>query len=254
MRTLHLTNPLMHGADVKKAQVLLIKNGYLAVGEDDGYFGTATGIACERAKYYKGYTKADIKPTYGDMLNGFLTGTKLPKDYQVRADNRKGQTFVEFEQNALRQKILLMAQWGVANSHDIHYETRRPIDGINHPYHLPIYTDCSGFVTLCYNWAKVPDPNGRKYDGEGWTGTLLQHLKPVAQNIVKIADLVVFGNYPGHHVALIAAGPTTNPVLVSHGNEDGPIYVKFLDEKAAQPSGVHWLTLPSWDLPALMDF
>ncbi|MHB8469552.1 MAG: Hint domain-containing protein [Gaiellaceae bacterium] len=35
---------------------------------------------------------------------------------------------------------------------------------------LPLTTDCSGFVTLCYHLAGAPDPNGRGYDGQGWTG------------------------------------------------------------------------------------
>ena len=36
------------------------------------------------------------------------------------------------------------------------------------PGHLPVSCDCSAFVTLCYFWAGAPDPNGLKFDHEGY--------------------------------------------------------------------------------------
>ena len=68
------------------------------------------------------------------------------------------------------------ASWGVVHEAEIHYGQLRPIDGLATPHKLPLATDCSGFVTLCYKWAGAPDPNGRGYDGYGYTGTLLQHM------------------------------------------------------------------------------
>lgn len=38
-----------------------------------------------------------------------------------------------------------------------------------------VYIDCSAFVTLAYKAAGAPDPNGRGYDGSGYTGTLWAH-------------------------------------------------------------------------------
>lgn len=249
MRTLHLTNPLMHGADVKAAQTLLAKHSFLATTDVDGYFGSHSAQACERAKFRLGYAVADIKPTYGDQLNGYLKGTvKLPADYQKRADARKSTTYAEFEILAIRHKIVTIAQWGVRNEPDIHYEQRRPIDGIDDPYKLPLHTDCSGFVTLCYQWANAPDPNGKGFIGLGYTGTLLQHMKHIMKSMIMIGDLVVYGNFPGHHVAVIVAGPASDPLLVSHGEEKGPEYIRNSEEQKYQPTPANWLTLTNWGI------
>lgn len=246
-RTLHLTNPLMHGSDVRAAQTLLHKHNFLAASDIDGSFGPHSAHACEVAKFRLGYAAINIKPTYGETLNGFLSGkTVLPKEYKGREAARANTSYLEFEELALRHKIVTVAQWGIHNNPSIHYEQSRPIDGTNHPYKLPLYTDCSGFVTLCYEWAGAPDPNGRGFDGLGYTGTLLQHMHQIMQSQVKIADLVVWGNYPGHHVALVMGGPINDPLLASHGKEIDPHDIHFRAESRFQPAAVHWLRLPQW--------
>jgi hypothetical protein len=246
MRTLHLANPLEHGPDVRRAQTVLHKHGYLDASDVDGSFGPHSAHASELAKYKLGYPAIAIKPTFGDQLNGYLTGKlALPKDYQEREHARAGVPYVVFEQQALRAKIATIAHWGVANTGQIHYQQRRPIDGINHPYQLPLYTDCSGFVTLCYHWAGAPDPNGRGYDGLGFTGTLLQHMKSIMKSQVKIGDVVVYGAYPGHHTCLVVEAGG-DPLLVSHGSENDPHFIRHSVESQYQPHVVTWLRLPEW--------
>ena len=104
---------------------------------------------------------------------------------------------------------------------------------------LPLTTDCSGFVTLCYFLAGAPDPNGLAYDGEGWTGTLLRHMTQIAEP--SAGDVVVFGAYPGHHAAIVLARGD-DPLLASHGQERGPVEVRFSTESRVQPDGVAWLS------------
>lgn len=245
-RTLHLANPLMHGPDVRAAQQTLHNHGFLAKTDIDGSFGPHTASACTLAKYKLGYPSAAIKPTYGDQLKGYLTGKlKLPRDYQERERARSGVSYIVFEQQALRQKIKSIALWGVANTAAIHYEQKRPIDGINHPYELPLYTDCSGFVTLCYRWAGAPDPNGRSFDGLGFTGTLLQHMHAIMLSQVKVGDVVVYGAYPGHHTCVVIE-PGADPLLVSHGQEGDPREIRHSVEARYQPNHVTWLRLPEW--------
>jgi len=55
---------------------------------------------------------------------------------------------------ALRSKIVSHANRGVRNRAQIHYLQLRPIDGIGQPRKLPLSTDCSGWVTDCYNWSQ----------------------------------------------------------------------------------------------------
>ncbi len=89
--------------------------------------------------------------------------------------------------------------------------------------------------------ASFADPNGRGYDGQGWTGTLLRHMTEIAQDDVQAGDLVVWGDYPGHHVALVLE-PGDDPLLCSHGQERGPLEIRFTDECRYQPPIVAWLS------------
>jgi hypothetical protein len=137
----------------------------------------------------------------------------------------------------IRQKIVTAARWGIENEPRIHYGEIRPIPlGRT----LPLRTDCSGFVTLCYFLAGAPDPNGRDYDGSGYTGTLLGWLRAIAPLDAKRGDLVVWGTYPGRHVALVLE-PGDDPLLCSHGSERGPLAIRFSDESRYQHAPVVWL-------------
>lgn len=104
---------------------------------------------------------------------------------------------------------------------------------------LPLTTDCSGFVTLCYYLAGAPDPNGLGYSGQGWTGTLLRHL-PELDGPPRAGDIAVFGAYPGRHCALVLRGGA-DPLLASHGMERGPIAIACSAESAIQQTRPTWL-------------
>jgi cell wall-associated NlpC family hydrolase len=137
----------------------------------------------------------------------------------------------------IRQKIVTAARWGIGNELRIHYVEVRPIPlGRT----LPLTTDCSGFVTVCYFLAGAPDPNGRGYDGTGYTGTMLGWLPRTRRGDAQRGDLVVWGAYPGRHVAIVLE-PGDDPLLCSHGSERGPLAIRYSDESAFQPSTVAWL-------------
>lgn len=121
----------------------------------------------------------------------------------------------------IRQRIVAWAKWGVAHEPQIHYQQRRPVDGLSTPGKSPLYTDCSGFVTLCYKWASAPDPNGGGYGGTIYTGTLLRHCSPIRESQLLPGDLVVFGGGAGSHV-VVMVGAGANGLVVSHGSEHAP--------------------------------
>jgi cell wall-associated NlpC family hydrolase len=135
-----------------------------------------------------------------------------------------------------RAKIVAAARWGIAHEPRIHYGQIRPMPLART---LPLTTDCSGFVTLCYFLAGAPDPNGLGYSGEGWTGTLLHHLHGVDDPLA--GDVVVWGAYPGRHCAIVLE-PGEDPLLCSHGAERGPIAIRFSEESKWQPAEHVWLT------------
>ena len=137
----------------------------------------------------------------------------------------------------VRQKIVAAARWGIANEPRIHYGEIRPVP-LGRA--LPLTTDCSGFVTLCFHLAGAPDPNGLGYSGQGWTGTLLQHLDEIEAGSARRGDVVVWGAYPGRHCAIVLE-PGADPLLASHGQERGPIAIRYIDECRFQPARVTWL-------------
>ena len=141
----------------------------------------------------------------------------------------------------MRDQIVAFARWGIENEPQIHYQQLRPMDGLDQPQKLPLQTDCSGFATLCYKWAGAPDPNGCDFNGTGFTGTMLKSCRHVLKAAAKPGDLVIWGDYPGHHVCLmLEAG--NDPLLVSHGQEKGPFAIRFSEECKYQPTPVSFLS------------
>lgn len=142
---------------------------------------------------------------------------------------------------SLRDAIVDNARWGADHEPQIHYtQAAGRMDAVHSPRHLPLHTDCSAFVTFCYSWAGAPDPNGRGYDGTGYTGTLLDHLEHISKDELQPGDLVVFGPYPGDHVVIVV-DDAADPLTVSHGQEKGPILIRLSREVAAHRAPVVYL-------------
>jgi hypothetical protein len=240
VRTLGLTTPYMHGPDVREAQTLLAHNHYgnFHPGAPDGQYGPLTAAATERAKIALGFPDNEHNHLYDPALRGFLEGSPLPHDYEER---RKAHLRAKHSVAGVRERIVANGRWGVEHEPQIHYRESRPIDGLGHPHKLPLTTDCSGFVTDCYQWAGAPDPNGNNYNGQGYTGTMLSHCRHIPASAVQPGDLVVWGPFPGEHVALVIE-PGGDPLLVSHGQESGPLSIRFSVESAAHHQPATWLT------------
>ncbi len=234
-RMLHLANPLLSGPDVEELQTQLAPYHPGAV---DGLYGPATAAAVERAKWALGYPDASCNGAAEPKLVAYLQGLPLPPDFEAR---RRARRHDAAKSSTVREQIVANATWAVAHEADIHYLQLRPIDGLHHARRLPLHTDCSGFATLCYAWAGAPDPNGLGYSGQGYTGTMLQHMTAVPLDAVQPGDLVVWGAPPGDHVAVVLEGGP-DPLVCSHGSERGPVEVRFSVESRAQPAPATWLS------------
>jgi len=136
----------------------------------------------------------------------------------------------------VRTLITAEASWGIQHTAGIHYRETRPMPLGDYKAHkLPLTTDCSGWVTCCYYAAGAPDPNGLGYTGQGYTGTLLDHLPVIGLADAQAGDLVVFGARPGLHVVmLLEAGKANgaNPAVGSHGTEAGPDRTSLAAERS----------------------
>lgn len=148
-----------------------------------------------------------------------------------------------------RDEVVANALWGVSHEPDIHYSQGSDrFSALNNPRQLPLNTDCSAFYTLCCKWAGVPDPNGLGYNGYGFTGTLLTHGKVISLEEALPGDAIVYGPGSGDHVVMIV--DTMNqqdPIVVSHGQERGPIKIRHSVEVSSHRAPVRVLRLAGVD-------
>lgn len=140
-----------------------------------------------------------------------------------------------------RAHLEAAARFLIAHEGLIHYAQRRPMTTRylreqetedRFLKNRTISMDCSEAVTLLCRWAGLEDPNGRNYDGAGYTGTLLAHLPHYSDaDAAETGALVVYGPGTGDHVCMVL-DPGKDPLLFSHGQERGPVAVHHSVEKA----------------------
>lgn len=133
-------------------------------------------------------------------------------------------------QKDIRPEIVKVGMWGVLNSRRFTYtEGGLRMRNVKHrPLIGHIFCDCSAWVTYCYSWAGGKDPNGLRFDGQGYTGTLLSNGEKITAKQAQAGDVVVFGSSPGVHCALLLTkGP--NPWTSSMGEQGQPAKVRVSD-------------------------
>lgn len=124
----------------------------------------------------------------------------------------------------------------VAQEPQVHYAEVRPMHLWKLPElkqaveHAGVTMDCSWSVTeLCY-LAGLADPNGRGYDGSGDTQVMFDHLPRYTRPTGASTGALCFFGIPGElstqHVTMVRH-PSPDPVLFSHGQERGPVYLPF---------------------------
>lgn len=107
--------------------------------------------------------------------------------------------------------------------------------------------DCSQTVQLVFHVAGWKDPCGLGYRVDGYTGSMLDRLGRHAYHAPENANvgaLFVFGPGTGDHVA-VCRHPGKDPVLFSHGQERGPLWVRLSAEAAAHRPPVRILPIVS---------
>lgn len=90
---------------------------------------------------------------------------------------------------------------------------------INLQHRVPVTMDCSEAVTLICRLAGLKDPNGLRYDGYGYTGTMLEHLPHFTDyGELHKGSLIVYGAGTGTHVVMVVTPNGHNPDVYSHGS------------------------------------
>jgi hypothetical protein len=137
------------------------------------------------------------------------------------------------------RELIANAAWlGYNHRGNVHYtQGSKRWEGINkdlkaHQGEYPRYCDCSSFSTWCLwnglDHFHIKDiVNGAAWKA-GYTGTMLKHGKPVKhkENFLR-GDCVIYGGGVGKHVAIIVGAKNGVPMVISHGSEGGPYYVRW---------------------------
>ena len=99
---------------------------------------------------------------------------------------------------------------------------------------VPHHSDCSSFSTWClWNGLNLGFGVGDVVNGLDWsagyTGTMLQNGKQVRRvENVRQGDCVLYGTkWPGSHVAIVVGRQDGIPMVVSHGSEEGPFFIRY---------------------------
>lgn len=133
----------------------------------------------------------------------------------------------EKPEKKVREAIVSAGFFWYAHRGRIAYSQYRPFQ-VGKPVWVPSRWDCSAFVTCCHYAGGAPDPNGRGYDHQGYTGTLIDHGVRV-DNVAKLkpGDLIFYGHsrsmpgFPGGsptHVALYVGVKDGEHRILSHGH------------------------------------
>lgn len=156
------------------------------------------------------------------MRRGSAAWKRYKRELAARPDPAAGELVA-------RTALTKWAKWGVTHNASIHYtqDTRRDDYLHGAKGHLPIWTDCSGFLTYCYWASGLPDPSGLDYRYLGYTGTILANAYrhgTVTTDLSKArpGDPIVIGYGTGVHVT-ICVESAPDPIVVSHGSEPGPL-------------------------------
>lgn len=163
----------------------------------------------------------------------------------------------------VRSEIAQTALLGVAHAHESFYtEGDNRLYSLHRPFLWPFYADCSASFEDWYVWNGAASPAG--LSGTVYTGTELttgEHIALFHKNAkgtkidnVLPADGVVFGPFPGVHIAMIVARrKDLNHLCVSMGKQGDPQLISLNDLTAAIESfwgdkgrGATFLRFDTW--------
>jgi hypothetical protein len=144
------------------------------------------------------------------------------------------------QRTKVRELVKNAAMLGYRNKGNVHYtQGNQRWQGIDRNMkaargQYPRYADCSAYVTWCewngLSYYGVKDVvNQLRWKG-GYTGTLLKCGKRIYKiKNVRVGDCVIYGRpgTNGKHASIVVGRKNGVPMVISHGSESGPHYVKY---------------------------
>lgn len=212
------------GADVLAVERALEKLKYLPKGTPDNVYGPGTSKAVQKFQRDKKLKPAtgDYGPRTHDALvkaGGFsAVGAATMRNVHRALTKHGGRA-------DMRQAAMIMFKYTV----NIHYtQTSKRMQIVRTQLNTlakleaqcrkSLYEDCSSSTTGIYYIGRMPDPNGLGYNGQGYTGTQINHGRRSAT--APFGALIFYTNASGavSHVTMSMGDGT----CFSHGNEAAP--------------------------------
>lgn len=153
----------------------------------------------------------------------------------------------------VREAVVAELRYWLNHHSGLGYAQVRPVPIARFREHLqPVYSDCSGSIIGCNFAAGAPDPSGNGYNGQGWTGDFISHLKHIDKSQLRPGDIIVYGWFPGVH-AVAVLKPGSDPQVYSHGHAGDPDDPRAMPESSMNAYfngvGVYGRTYCSLGLP-----
>lgn len=213
-RTLHAGDS---GPDVRALQQALRKAlAPHARNNAQGHYGSLT--VRDVAAFKRGWTSESDGHVAGTLVWNHLEQYLGAQQRRLLRAARALEVAQQHEskETTIRKKIVAEAYWALANNGLFVYRQVRPMPASLHVREARDRVDCSTFVTLCYKAAGAIDPNGRKYDGLGYTGTLWNQGEAIASP--QPGDLAFYGRMDGGDIPSHVAMPVGDGMIISDGH------------------------------------
>jgi len=121
------------------------------------------------------------------------------------------------KEDLIRERIVQAGMFWYGMRWNIAYSQYRPM-ALGKPPWTPTRWDCSGFYTACCFAGGAPDPNGRNFDGLGYTGTLMTRgARAISVLDLLPGDAIFYGNSSGAGPAFSRGDPTHVALYAGNG-------------------------------------
>lgn len=202
------------GKDVIAVKRALSHAGYIEWGAFTDIYGQYMNTAISNFERDNGITP--VGRGYGPKVHQKLEATHVKGDpskwsfqpYEINLMRQEAALLKASPEQRVRGGIVAAGFYWYANRARIPYSEWRPFDLVKPP-DLPSHPwDCSAYVTNCHYAGGAPDPNGRGYNNQGYTGTLMSQGTRCQLSDLKPGDLVFYGFSSGGGLAFPSGSPT----------------------------------------------
>jgi cell wall-associated NlpC family hydrolase len=210
------------GVDVVAVKRALSRAGYMEWGAFTQMFGPN---AINATKAFQKAKKISESGNYGPYTHDALkvtrryhSHTEWAFDATAIAEMKQEQSILSISpEDRVRAAMVSAGFFWYANRNLIGYQESRPFV-MRRPPLVPAVWDCSAFVTNCFYAGGAPNPNGRPWDGLGYTGTLMSLGRRCTPDQLMPGDLVFYGFTTNPSPAFPYGSPTHVEMYVGEKN------------------------------------